>query len=90
MTEHEWTEMIDLYAADELPESLRARVEAHLAAHPDVARDAATLRHTLSRLHTAPAAERPDAWFTERLLDTLLREHAAETPTPAFGQRANT
>ena len=80
MNENEWTELIDLYAADELPDALRARVEAHLAARPDAAHDAATLRDTLTYLRAAPIAERPDAWFTERLLDTLLREHAAAQP----------
>ena len=88
MTENEWTEMVDLYVADALPDALRASVERHLAAHPDAARDAATLQVALTRLHSAPF-ERPDAWFVERLLDTLLREHAAETPTP-FGHHLPT
>ena len=83
MTEHEWSELLDLYVADELPNALRAHMEAHLAAHPSAAQDAATLRAALTQLRAVPA-ERPDAWFTERLLDTLLREHAAETPAPAF------
>lgn len=80
MTPEEWAELIDLYADDELPNALRARVEAHLTAHPDAAQDAASLRATLIRLQTAPA-ERLDAWFTERLLASLLREHAASTQT---------
>ena len=80
MTENEWTELVDLYVADELPDALRASVERHLAAHPAAAEDAASLRAALTRLHAAPTAERPDAWFTERLLDTLLREHAATQP----------
>ncbi len=87
MTEDEMTELVDMYVADALPEALRARVEAHLAAHPDAARDADTLQAAVSRLRAAPA-ERPDTWFVERLRDTLLREHAAEAPTPAFGHRA--
>ena len=77
MTEHELSELVDLYVAGELPQALRAWVENHLAAHPDAARDAETLRATLTRLQAAPA-ERPGSWFTERLLDTLLREHGAE------------
>jgi anti-sigma factor RsiW len=77
MTTDELTELIDLYIADELPDALRAFVSAHLDAHPEAARDAETLQAALTQLRTAPA-ERPDAWFTERLLDTLLREQSTE------------
>ena len=84
MTEDERIELVDLYAADELPGALRTQVEAYLTAYPAVAHDAATLRDALAQLHAVPA-ERPDAWFVERLRDTLLREHATEAPTPAFG-----
>ena len=87
MTEAELTEMVDLYVADELPDALRAHVETHLSAHPDAARDAATLRDALTHLRAAPA-ERPDAWFVERLLDTLLREHdSAQPPLSATAER---
>ena len=79
MTKEEWNELVDLYVAGELPDALRAHVEAYLGAHSDAARDAETLRAALDRLRAAPA-ERPDAWFTERLLDTLLREHVAAQP----------
>ncbi|MBV9848796.1 MAG: hypothetical protein JO250_03825 [Armatimonadetes bacterium] len=79
MTEEEWNELVDLYIADELPGALWAHVETYLVAHPDAARDAESLRAALNRLRAAPA-ERPDGWFTERLLDTLLREHTAAQP----------
>ncbi len=82
MTPDELTELTDLYVADELPGALRALVAAHLAAHPDAARDAETLSQALTRLRSAPA-ERPDAWFTERLLDTLLRDASAAPPSLA-------
>ena len=79
MTETEHDELLDLYIEDALPEALRAGVEAHLAAHPDAAADAATLQATVTQLKSAPS-DRPDAWFVERALDRLLREHA-EAPT---------
>ena len=80
MTRSEMTELVDLYIADALPEMLRARVESHLARHPATARDAETLRASLAQLQTTPG-ERPDSWFTERLLNTLLREHIAAQPS---------
>ncbi len=84
MTATELAELVDLYVDDALPEALRARLEAYLAAHPDAARDASTLRETVTRLHAASAA-RPDGWFVERALDSLLREHyGAEEPLPAL------
>lgn len=81
MTDDELHELLDLYVADQLPDALQARVEAHLAAHPDAARDADTLRRTLDRLRSAPA-ERPDTWFVERALGGLLREHASAESVP--------
>jgi anti-sigma factor RsiW len=84
MTPEEMTELIDLYVADALPDALSARVEDYLAVHPDAARDAATLRAAIVRLHQAPP-ERPDTWFTERLLDTLLREQSG-APLTAMGE----
>ncbi len=74
MSENEMAELMDLYVADALPDALRARVDSYLAARPDAARDAETLRAALAQLRDAPPA-RPDSWFTERLLGTLLREH---------------
>ncbi len=85
MTEDERDEMIDLYVDDALPESLRARVEEHLNAHPEEAADAAALRATVARLQAAPA-ERPDEWFVERALDRLLREHSEAQPTVRAGR----
>lgn len=76
MTPAQMTELIDLWTDEELPDGLRAAVEAHLADHPDAARDAASLRATVARLRSLPT-ERPDAWFVERTLDSLLRESAA-------------
>ena len=81
MTHAEHEALIDLYADDALPEALRAAAETHLAAYPQAAADAATLRATISRLKTAPQ-ERPDAWFAERALDRLLREHTAAQESP--------
>ena len=81
MTETKQAELLDLYLDDALPEALRASVEAHLAAHPEAAADAASLQATVLRLKAMPA-ERPDAWFAERTLDRLLREHAAAQETP--------
>ncbi len=80
MTQAERDELIDLYVDDALPETLRATVESHLAAHPEAAVDAATLQATVSRLQSAPS-DRPDTWFVERALDRLLREHAAAQET---------
>lgn len=80
MTEDERDELIDLYVDDALPESLRARVEKYLDRHPEEAAAVAALRATTSRLKTAPT-DRPDAWFVERALDRLLREHSgAQSP----------
>ena len=83
MTEDELAELIDLSLDDTLPEALRGHVEAHLAANPDAARDAAALRLAVARLKAAPA-ERPDAWFMERALGRLLQEHAEESPPGSF------
>ena len=80
MTQAERDELIDLYVDDALPETLRMVMEAHLADHPVSAAEATTLQATVSRLKTAPS-DRPDAWFTERALDRLLREHAAAQET---------
>ena len=76
MTEAERNELLDLYVDSALPEALRASVDAHLAANPEAAADAASLQAAVSRLEVMPV-ERPDAWFTERALSRLLREHAA-------------
>ena len=76
MTEAERDELIDLYVDDALPETLRAGVEAHLAAHPEAAADVASLSAAIKSLQTA-TGDKPDAWFAERTLDRLLREHAA-------------
>jgi anti-sigma factor RsiW len=87
MTEDERDEMIDLYVDDALPESLRARVEEYLDGNPDAAAAVVSLRATVARLQATPT-NRPDAWFVERALDRLLREHgeAQEAPpAPKFG-----
>lgn len=81
MTGEQNTELLDLYLDDELPETLRAHVEAYLAAHPEASQDVHSLRETNARLRAAPA-ERPDAWFVERTLDGLLREHAGAQVSP--------
>lgn len=85
MTEAERDELLDLYLDDALPEALRASVEAHLAAHPKAAAEAATLQAAVAHLQAMPS-ERPDAWFAERTLDRLLREHAAAQETPRTQQ----
>ena len=82
--ELEQRELIDLYADDALPEALRAGVEAYLERRPDAAREADALRILAARLRAAPA-ERPDAWFAERALDRLLREHSEAEKSPASG-----
>jgi len=85
MTDTERDELLDLYLDDALPEALRASVEAHFVAHPEAAAEAATLHATVSRLRAMPS-ERPDAWFAERALDRLLREHTAAQETPKTQQ----
>lgn len=81
MTGEQNTELLGLYFDDELPEALRAHVEDYLASHPDAAQDGRSLRDTVVRLRALPA-ERAAAWFIERTLDSLLREHAgAQAPT---------
>ncbi len=84
MTQDERDELIDLYVDDALPESLRARVEGYLASHPDAAATVAALRATAARLQAAPT-DRPDAWFVERALDRLLREHSEAQPPVRAG-----
>lgn len=82
MTDDEQTDLIDLYIDDALPESLRAHVEAFLAAHPESAQDAASLQATVAQIK-ATSVPRPDDWFVERALDSLLREHrGAQSPLP--------
>ena len=80
MTQAERDELIDLYVDDALPEVLRGSVEAYLASHPESAAEAASLQAATRRLKSAPS-DRPDAWFAERALDRLLREHAAAQET---------
>ena len=82
MTHAEHDALIDLYIDDALPEALCESTEAYLAAHSEAAAEAAALRTAISRLKSAPA-ERPDAWFAERALDRLLREHAEAQPAEA-------
>lgn len=76
MTDTERDELLNLYVDDALPDALRASLEAQLAARPEAAADAASLQAATARLKAMPG-ERPDAWFAERTLDRLLREHAA-------------
>lgn len=76
MTPDQIAELLDLYLDDELPDALRAHVETYLDAHPEAAEDVQSLRATRARLGAAPA-ERPDPWFVERTLDSLLHENAA-------------
>jgi anti-sigma factor RsiW len=80
MSEDEWFELVDLYVADQLPEALRAGVDARLAADPAAAEDMRTLRETMDQLKAQPA-ERPDPWYVERVIDGLLREHGAAQNT---------
>lgn len=87
MTDDPMTELLDLYVSGELPEAVQTHVEAYLQAHPDAARDVRSLRETVTRLQSAPA-ERPDAWFTERLLGRLLREDAEASPEPVRSYRS--
>ncbi len=82
MTDTERDDLIDLYVNNELPEALRAHVEAHLAAHPESAQDTASLQAALAQIKAMPLP-RPDDWFVERALDSLLREHrGAPLPLP--------
>ena len=74
MTPDERDELIDLYADDALPQALQTRLETD----PAAVCEAEALRAVSLRLKDAPA-ERPDAWFAERALDRLLREHAQDT-----------
>ena len=75
MTPDERDELIDLYADDALPQALQTRLETDPAA---VCEAEANCGPVSLRLKDAPA-ERPDAWFAERALDRLLREHAQDT-----------
>ena len=84
MTESERTDLIELYVDGELPDALRANVEAHLAAHPEASANTATLISTKRRLQAMPT-DRPDTWFVERTLDRLLQEHAADCETEMTG-----
>ncbi len=81
MTEAERDELLDLYVDDTLPEALQASMDAHLAADPAAAANLASLQSAVSQLKALPG-EQPDAWFAERTLDRLLREHAAAQETP--------
>ena len=83
MTEAERADLIDLYIAGELPEALRDRVEMDIAAHPDAAGEVAALQATARRLQSL-THEKPDAWFVERALDRLLREHYAASETEIY------
>jgi anti-sigma factor RsiW len=89
MTEDERDELIDLYVDDALPEALRAHVEDYLAEHPDAAATVAALRATAARLRAA-SPDRPDAWFVERALDRLLREHSEAQPPVRAGAQGRT
>ncbi len=86
MTQAERDELLDLYADDALPESLRGSIEVYLANHPEAAAEAAALQAAIRRLKSAPG-ERPDAWFAERALDRLLREHAEAQESAAADAR---
>ncbi len=88
LTEAERDELINLYVDDALPETLRAGVEAYLAAHPEAAADAASLLAAVKRLQAA-TGDKPDAWFAERTLDRLLREHAAASGIETIFAKTN-
>ena len=89
MTEDERDELIDLYVDGALPESLRAWVKDYLEGHPDEAATVAALRATKARLQAAPS-DRPSAWFMERALDRLLREHTEAQPPVRAGAQSRT
>ncbi len=77
MTDEEIAELVGLSIDQDLPETLRRAVDEALAKNPKLADDAVTLRATVEELKALPA-EKPDAWFVERALQGLLREHDAE------------
>lgn len=77
MTDEQLAELIGLSIDEDLPEALRAAVDQAIADNPAAALDAAGLRAAVDRLKALPA-DKPDAWFVERALQGLLREHDAE------------
>ena len=79
MTEAELHDLMDLSVDGLLPEALQARLTQYLSDHPDAAEDYKTLKLTVSRLK-AHACEKPDTWFTERALSSLLRDTAESEP----------
>lgn len=81
MTPDQIAEMLDLYLDDELPLALRHSFDAYLDSNPGARAEVHALRSTIGRLQAA-SVERPDPWFVERTLDSILHENAAQT-TPA-------
>jgi anti-sigma factor RsiW len=71
-------ELLGNYIDEELTETMRRRIESHLAGCPACAGDLATLHTAVARLQSAAAPEPPNAWHFERLLDRLARDH--DTP----------
>jgi len=86
MTPKEWTELLDLSLDGALPEAWQARVDSHLAAHPEATADAESLRRALEVLASAPVP-RPEGWFVERALQGVLHEHRAETSADFVKER---
>jgi hypothetical protein len=73
-------DLIDLYAADELPEGLQRTVETSLRLDPELQQEIQQLRAAVERLKSAPLA-RPDGWYVDRLLGRVLQDFSQEENT---------
>jgi anti-sigma factor RsiW len=81
MNDDEIDELIGMAIDNELPDALKKRAEALIAADPALAADAASLRATVQLLRSVPL-ERPDPWFVDRALRGLLRENEKAQDKP--------
>lgn len=78
-------ELLGNYIDEELTETMRRRIESHLASCVTCSGDLASLQSTVVRLKSALVVEQPNSWHFERLLDRLARDHDAPlSSTPAL------
>ena len=85
----DWTELIDLYLDNELPESLRGRFERHLMRCAGCAFEVRTLEQTLDSLRDTVSPIKIPSATLERMEARLQSRLAPRLKTPASngGQR---
>jgi len=76
-------ELADNYAGEEVIDSLRKRIDSHLAACASCSEFYRDQREVAERLRQAQPAHQAGTWFTERLLSRLAQDNDTPIDRPA-------